>query len=914
MNGTKILLMEIDNVRFIDSLNFLPMSLACLVKALDLPSSLKKGYFPHLFNTVENSSYVGPLPGIEFYGANNMHSNHREQFLKWHAEKHLLMTGVCPFTEAVTIASACSKVFRRRFLKHRTIDLIPTSGYRMRHTQSRVALEWLIWEEETRQIRIEHAARGREAVLDGGHKVDGYYAPGKLVFDYEVKVPVGQIAFLNYQINERRMVIGSVDRETTKKLERAAYRKSKETSSVARFSDKKVLLNLMTNNKYYRKTVTEEHIVLVSEPGSKYFGPLTVPSGTAENIEQSLFSFCKKIDSLDLVAVGCNGTAVNTGIHNGVIRRLEVHLNRPLQTIGPSAFSGDIEKKLQICEQLPVVNFQKIDNELSKIDFNILSNDQKYRYEISFAVSFGEVSLSLAYRQPGKMAHSRWLTTANRILRLYVATSNPSENLVHLAEYIQKVYVPTWFDIKVQSLCKYGPLHLFNIIKRSRYLSHDLRTIVNKTIQTNGCFAHSKNLLLAMLGDTRLHIRKLALRHILKCRSQKSATLRKFKLPKINFNATDYIELIEWHTTNITEPPITKKFSDHLLKTIVGSVPEEIEILKCPCHSQAVERDVKLVTEASTLVCGAEARDGFIRARISSRTVMPNFNTKSEFFKNMSRIKEIMELVKQNNDIVDFQVELGPNLTFGSNKDTVLIKTPVTIPESYTLTVVDNVEIQIVDISECGTNNDADYMSMSLNNDDDTYQLLLPFVDINNTTVLSCSNVTSVAQESMTTNESKIESVTSASDSTNTDEDLPSTSGMVQNNFQERNIINDHDIISDESENDRALVPYSEHSDSVDSNLPRKSKIRKMCFQVIDIRALKFTPTGELFYKLRFTDQWETLRQRKKATTQPCPLDQLDNLYPDRLTIKGRKFNELQEFKKVLDVDFHEYYKNIPHE
>lgn len=78
-----------------------------------------------------------------------------------------------------------------------------------------------------------------------------------------------------------------------------------------------------------------------------------------------------------------------------------------------------------------------------------------------------------------------------------------------------------------------------------------------------------------------------------------------------------------------------------------------------------------------------------------------------------------MELVKQNNNIVDFQVELDPNLTFGSNNDTVPITTPVTIPESYTLTVVDNVEIQMVDISECGTNNDADDMSMSLNNDDD---------------------------------------------------------------------------------------------------------------------------------------------------------------------------------------------------
>ncbi|KAK4873060.1 hypothetical protein RN001_015089 [Aquatica leii] len=68
---------------------------------------------------------------------------------------------------------------------------------------------------------------------------------------------------------------------------------------------------------------------------------------------------------------------------------------------------------------------------------------------------------------------------------------------------------------------------------------------------------------------------------------------------------------------------------------VYNNVPEEIEILKFPCHTQAVERCIKLVTEASSLVCGAEARDGFIRARISSRTAMPKFNTKSEFFKTL---------------------------------------------------------------------------------------------------------------------------------------------------------------------------------------------------------------------------------------------------------------------------------------
>ena len=40
---------------------------------------------------------------------------------------------------------------------------------------------------------------------------------------------------------------------------------------------------------------------------------------------------------------------------------------------------------------------------------------------------------------------------------------------------------------------------------------------------------------------------------------------------------------------------------------------------KYKCHTQAVERAVKLVTEAASSVVGEEARDGFIRATKSCR-------------------------------------------------------------------------------------------------------------------------------------------------------------------------------------------------------------------------------------------------------------------------------------------------------
>lgn len=418
------------------------------------------------------------------------------------------------------------------------------------------------------------------------------------------------------------------------------------------------LVQRLIGNKNHRTTVSEEHIVIVSEPGSKYFGHITVPCGTAKAISENLIQFLQQhMDLTNLVAIGSDGTAVNTGIHNGVNRKLEMHIGRPLQwficmlhanelplrhlmkhlggeTTGPSGFSGEIGKALPSCEFIPVTEFQKITTELPEIDLQMLSTDQKYLYNMSLSISRGNISEDLANTKPGKMAHSRWLTTANRVLRLYVATSNPSEHLQCLTEYILKVYAPTWFSIKVHSEVKYGPQHLFKLIQRSRYMPCHLRQIVDKIIQVNGYFAHPENILIAMLADSRVNIRELGLRRILKSRDHILETeIRKFKISQINFEANEYYELINWQSVVVTEPPITKKFSTDELKEMIANVPDQMSLLNVPCHSQAVERCVKLVTEASSSVCGQEARDGFIRSRIASREILPKFETKSDFLK-----------------------------------------------------------------------------------------------------------------------------------------------------------------------------------------------------------------------------------------------------------------------------------------
>lgn len=215
--GTKIILMECDNVRFVDSINYFPMALANLPKSFDLGPEKKKGYFPHLFNTLDNQNYVGPIPDKMYYCPDSMFKKGYEKFTEWYNEQvvrnytfdfqkeileycisdveilakacikfrtmFLKECNVDPFLEAVTIASACNLAFRRNFLKPSTIGIIPTGGYRLADNQSAKAIQWMAWEEEKRHLQIQHAGNSREFKIPGIGKVDGF--DGERVYEFQ---------------------------------------------------------------------------------------------------------------------------------------------------------------------------------------------------------------------------------------------------------------------------------------------------------------------------------------------------------------------------------------------------------------------------------------------------------------------------------------------------------------------------------------------------------------------------------------------------------------------------------------------------------------------------------------------------------------------------------------------------------
>lgn len=407
--------------------------------------------------------------------------------------------------------------------------------------------------------------------------------------------------------------------------------------------------------------IVEEHISLVAEPNSYYIGHYTPENGTALAIANGMIEhlMSQPICMDSLRAVGCDAAAVNVGYENGVIKVLENKLGRSLQwipclyhlnelplralivkldgpTSGPNAYSGKIGGKLKLCDALPIVPFQRRQFQLSVDNTAFLSDlraDQLYLYDMCTAILNGHVSERLAKKSPGKMNHARWLTTANRVLRLYVATKKPTALLVNLVEYILYVYAPAFFEIKARPSFLNGSKHYGALVTRSKFLPPNMRKIIKETLQRNAFFASPENILMAMTNDESDTIREIAWFRIMQARTMQAP--RNFKLPKVNFEADNYTELIDW--SDITAPPILQdvEVTEETIRPLLLKRLKDHSfgewIYKLPCHSQAVERCVKSVTKASLKACGSTARHGHILSELQSRANMHSFRSKKDY-------------------------------------------------------------------------------------------------------------------------------------------------------------------------------------------------------------------------------------------------------------------------------------------
>ena len=181
--GAKVLSFKTGPITFKDSLCFLPFPLSAFHDTFKI-KEVKKGYFPHMFNTPDHQNYAGSIPPKQYYDPDGMKPQDKEKFETWYkvqvergekydfkkelleycqADVELLRKG-CeeftaqfskearfnPFEKCMTIAAACNLYWRRSILEdtpaakiavrplrgwhgRKSINLTrPSSGWRLR--------------------------------------------------------------------------------------------------------------------------------------------------------------------------------------------------------------------------------------------------------------------------------------------------------------------------------------------------------------------------------------------------------------------------------------------------------------------------------------------------------------------------------------------------------------------------------------------------------------------------------------------------------------------------------------------------------------------------------------------------------------------------------------------------------------
>ena len=107
-----------------------------------------------------------------------------------------------------------------------------------------------------------------------------------------------------------------------------------------------------------------------------------------------------------------------------------------------------------------------------------------------------------------------------------------------------------------------------------------------------------------MLADEDQSKRELAVKHIRRARENYRPVIREVNKPKrgeMNFNASQYCDMIDLDATDVTEPPCTFQLSDDELETIVTG-QTKFRLPKVYCHTQSCERAVSQTTLASQKV------------------------------------------------------------------------------------------------------------------------------------------------------------------------------------------------------------------------------------------------------------------------------------------------------------------------
>ena len=102
--------------------------------------------------------------------------------------------------------------------------------------------------------------------------------------------------------------------------------------------------------------------------------------------------------------------------------------------------------------------------------------------------------------------------------------------------------------------------------------------------------------------------------------------------PKINIAASAPIELMDWTYDPVLETVFMWKMDISEIETLVD---ESLAIDNYTTHAKFYERAVHEVSKSTTSVFGEDRRDGWVRARMDHREIMPVFTTKKHILNAM---------------------------------------------------------------------------------------------------------------------------------------------------------------------------------------------------------------------------------------------------------------------------------------
>ena len=213
-------------------------------------------------------------------------------------------------------------------------------------------------------------------------------------------------------------------------------------------------------------------------------------------------------------------------------------------------------------------------------------------------------------------------------------------------EFIIAVYFPCWFEIKVKSSWIEGPRHVLFQLKQLKTQKKQVVDIVMPTVRRSAWFAFSECIIQTLLCSNDEEERRVGVQKITELRGEGNIMIQKGndsvrprRTPELNTEATKISELINWKMP-VYEPPLTTSLTTFEVKQFLS---KPMEVPNWCCHTQAIERCVKMVTEAATTVYSHEKREGIIRSQEASRNLMSKNQSKQD-------LVGLLNFKKVNND------------------------------------------------------------------------------------------------------------------------------------------------------------------------------------------------------------------------------------------------------------------------